>query len=133
MTKAKRFRKKNKTKKKASREEDALSRLSFLWSASHLMLTSDPELSQFYSWNIKKIGQRINLPLDKESVKREYCKRCSSLMIPGATGKAGTTKVRIASRRERHLVSTCGHCGNFRRFGTRYPRPRRKMRETDPT
>lgn len=132
MAKKKRFGKKSKNKKKASREDDALLRLSYLWSASHLLVTSDPELSRFYTSTVTRVGQRINLPLETESIKRNLCKKCSALLIPGAPGEKCVTRVRVAPRREKHLVATCGNCGAFRRFGARYPRPCRKSKGNSP-
>lgn len=114
MTKKKRYDVKGKKRQKNSREEDAVHRITYLWGASHLMAQSSPTLSRFYNSTIKKIGRRINLSLDALTMKRYMCKKCSSLLIAGAA-KSGV-KYRLASRRQSHVVLTCGNCGELRRF-----------------
>lgn len=109
----KRFDQKNKGVHKATRESDAKQRITHLLGASYILSKASPTLSRFYQRTTRQICRRINLVTDCISVKRNFCKRCNSLLC--TTG--GT--VRIAAKRERHVVITCGHCANFKRFLTR--------------
>jgi ribonuclease P protein subunit RPR2 len=107
-----RYDKKGKHKKKASRESDAAWRLTHLWGAANLLSRSSPTVARFYLGCMKQIGRRVTLPLDALTIKRNICKRCDALLVPGATG----VKVRVAPRREKHVVVTCGNCQAVRRF-----------------
>src|SRR3989449_10661049 len=64
-----------------------------------------------------KIGMRYNVRLPRE-FKRRYCRRCHAFLVPGKN-----CRVRVS----RGLVtSTCGVCGDIRRFP--YIRERRARR-----
>uniref|UniRef100_A0A8C4QW06 Ribonuclease P 21 subunit n=1 Tax=Eptatretus burgeri TaxID=7764 RepID=A0A8C4QW06_EPTBU len=55
--------------------------------ASHCLLAQDPEnqeLVRFYMHTMKTIGQRLVLKL-APSIKRNICKTCNSLLVPGVT------------------------------------------------
>uniref|UniRef100_UPI00358F21D7 ribonuclease P protein subunit p21 n=1 Tax=Myxine glutinosa TaxID=7769 RepID=UPI00358F21D7 len=94
------------------KDKDAFKRMNFLYQASHCLLAQDPEnqeLVRFYMHTMKTIGQRLVLKL-APSIKRNICKTCSSLLVPGVT-----STVRHRQRR-RHMVVTCLFCRNQKRF-----------------
>jgi ribonuclease P protein subunit RPR2 len=113
----KRFDKKKQGKTKASRESDAALRLTYLWSAAHVISQSGPASSRFYVGCIKQVGRRVTLPLDALTMKRNACKECNALLLPGQRG----TTVRIVPSREKHVVVTCGSCKAVRRYLARPP------------
>jgi RNase P subunit RPR2 len=115
----KRFDKKKHGKKKASREGDAALRITYLWSAAHVMSQSAPCSSRFYVGCIKQVGRCVTLPLDATTMKRGTCKNCNALLLPGQHG----TTFRVVPRRETHVVVTCGSCKALRRYLAR-PRSR---------
>lgn len=108
--KSKKYNTKRKSSVKRTREDDATSRITFLWAASHLMRSESPQISRFYNKTIKQIGRRINLPLDAVSVKRHICKHCNALLVPG------DASYRLAPKRQSHVVVTCRNCGKVRRY-----------------
>lgn len=109
-----RFDKKGKARRKDARESDAALRVGYLWAASHALAVRAPAVSASYVRVIRQVGRRVTLGLDALSVKRWACKRCASLLLPGAGAR-----VRIAPRRERHVVVSCGTCGAVRRYMAR--------------
>lgn len=112
-----RFDKKGKARRKDVRQSDAALRAGYLWAASHALAVRAPAVSASYVRVIRQVGRRVTLGLDALSVKRWACKRCAALLLPGAGAR-----VRIAPRRERHVVVGCGTCGAVRRYMARPPR-----------
>lgn len=112
-----RYDKKGKGKKKASRDSDAALRLTYLWAAAHVLSQNAPAASSFYVSCIKQVGRRVTMPLDALTIKRHACKRCNTLLIPGSGAR-----VRVEPRREKHVVVTCTRCGSVRRYLARPPR-----------
>ena len=45
------------------------------------------------------------------TIKREVCKGCGTLLVPGATAQ-----VRVRAKRDTHVVVTCTTCNRLRRF-----------------
>ncbi|XP_028415927.1 ribonuclease P protein subunit p21-like [Dendronephthya gigantea] len=112
----------NKRKMKERREEkslankEAYTRMNFLYQASQTVLMENPqnvELSRFYIFTMKNIGQKLLCKIDP-SIKRTVCKYCHSVLIPGVT-----STVRVRGKREKHVVVTCLDCGTLKRFNTR--------------
>ncbi len=122
--KKKRYDTRGKKKQKVTRQDDAAQRITYLWGAAHLLAETSPSLSRFYTSTIKKIGRRINLSLDAQSVKRHICKNCYSLLLPGVGDT--TAKHRLNPKRQSHLVVTCGHCASVRRFVNHESSPQSK-------
>ncbi|CAB4015372.1 ribonuclease P subunit p21-like [Paramuricea clavata] len=111
----------NKRKIKERREEkslanrEAYTRMNFLYQASQTVLMENPvnlELSRFYAFTMKSIGQKLLCKMDP-SIKRTICKYCHSILVPGLT-----STIRVKAKRERHLVVTCLDCGTLKRFNT---------------
>ncbi|XP_072704206.1 ribonuclease P protein subunit p21 isoform X4 [Ciconia boyciana] len=65
------------------RDREALQRLSFLFQAAHWVLPHSPALARFYCSTQRGAARRLVLRMDP-SVKRAVCRRCCSLLLPGA-------------------------------------------------
>ncbi|XP_038572390.1 ribonuclease P protein subunit p21 isoform X2 [Micropterus salmoides] len=79
-----------------TKDKDAYQRLNYLYQAAHCVLSQTPEnveLARFYCFTQKTIARRLVLRQDP-SVKRQLCKKCCSLLIPGVTA---TTRQRNSS------------------------------------
>lgn len=107
------FNTKGKTKRKATREDDASWRMTHLLAASHLLSNDAPSVSRFLMRTSSQISRRINLTMDCITIKRQVCKNCQSLLMPS---EPNPMRVRISSKRETHVVVTCGKCGFLRRY-----------------
>ncbi|PXF42268.1 Ribonuclease P protein component 4 [Gracilariopsis chorda] len=125
----KRFDKAGAKKKKIPREEDAALRLTHLIAASAILSENAPSVSRFYAHASKQICRRVNMTLDSVTVKRLFCKKCNTCLIPGVGTPQPT--YRIASRRERHLVIKCGRCGVLKRYLARSPAQESKRKRKD--
>ncbi|MCX8151061.1 MAG: ribonuclease P [Candidatus Bathyarchaeota archaeon] len=70
----------------------------------------NPELAQHYVVTARKIAMaaRIRLPTN---YKRRICKNCHLVLLYGRN-----CRVRIKSRREKHVVVTCLGCGAKTRY-----------------
>lgn len=118
MPRKKRFDNKNKSRLKATREDDATWRMTHLLGASQLLSSSSPTLSKFYVRTTRQICRRINMTTDCVTVKRNYCKKCNASLMPGADG---VTR-RVVNGREKSVVVRCGACGDMKRYLCRDPR-----------
>ncbi|CAH3173930.1 unnamed protein product [Porites evermanni] len=102
-----------KDNKVPTEKQEASHKLNFLHQASHAVLTINPanvEMSRFYTSTMKEIARKLVYKLDP-SIKRTTCKHCNALLVPGVTAK-----VRVRSKRERHVVITCVACRTVRRY-----------------
>ncbi|WEU40801.1 MAG: ribonuclease P protein component 4 [Candidatus Odinarchaeum yellowstonii] len=59
---------------------------------------------------LKHLAMKTGVRLPKK-YKRVICKKCGELLIPGRTAR-----VRVKSKRQKHIVQTCLKCGYMRRF-----------------
>ncbi len=59
---------------------------------------------------LKRLAMKTGIRLPRK-YKRLLCKKCGELLIPGRT-----VRVRVKSRRQKHVVQTCLNCGYMRRF-----------------
>ncbi|MFX0102189.1 MAG: ribonuclease P protein component 4 [Candidatus Hodarchaeota archaeon] len=81
--------------------------------------TSDQALSRRYVFLARKLAMGTRTPLKWEH-KRRICRNCNSLLVPGHT-----SRVRLKGKgKNAHVVVTCLHCGNIRRY--HYHRPSSK-------
>ncbi|KAL3877279.1 hypothetical protein ACJMK2_035011 [Sinanodonta woodiana] len=88
-------------------------RINYLYQAAFLCMKTTPEnlgLCRFYIETIKTIAKKEVLKLHPY-MKRNFCKRCCVLLIPGVSAK-----LRTRSKRQKHTVITCLECGNIRRY-----------------
>ena len=90
----------NSTAKQIARQ-----RIQVLFQQATLAQKSDPRLAQNYIGMARKIAMaaRIRLPT---VYKRRICRNCDRLLVPGES-----SRVRIRSTREPHVVVTCLSCG----------------------
>ncbi len=77
----------------------------------------DPGLAKSYLLTAKRVAMSARIRLPKE-YKRRICGSCGELLVPGLS-----SRVRIKSLREPHVVVTCLKCNSQHRF---LLRPKRK-------
>ncbi|CAG8483953.1 10467_t:CDS:2 [Ambispora gerdemannii] len=70
-------------------------------------------LGRFYLNTMRNIGKKQVLRIEP-SVKRNICKRCDSLLVPGFTSRA-----RVKSRRQKQLEIECSECKAIKIFPAR--------------
>ncbi|XP_063174916.1 ribonuclease P protein subunit p21 isoform X2 [Chroicocephalus ridibundus] len=92
------------------RDREALQRLSFLFQAAHWVLPHSPALARFYCSTQRGAARRLVLRM-APSVKRTICRRCCSLLLPGAGGC-----LRLRGKGQPRMVLRCLNCGRRRRF-----------------
>jgi ribonuclease P protein subunit RPR2 len=94
----------------ATTKQIARHRIQILFEQATETYQTNPDLATTYLLTAKKIAMaaRVRLP---ESYKRRICKSCSALLVPGKS-----SRVRIKSKREPHVVITCLKCGNVTRM-----------------
>ncbi|XP_070765542.1 ribonuclease P protein subunit p21 isoform X1 [Enoplosus armatus] len=93
-----------------TKDKEAYQRLNYLYQAAHCVLSQTPEnveLARFYCFTQRTIARRLVLRQDP-SVKRQLCKKCCSLLIPGVTA---TTRQRRKNSKTRFTVVKCLSCG----------------------
>uniref|UniRef100_S4RCD8 Ribonuclease P 21 subunit n=1 Tax=Petromyzon marinus TaxID=7757 RepID=S4RCD8_PETMA len=74
-------------KQPQTRDKESFQRMNYLYQAAHCVLAQNPEnqeLVRFYTHTMRTIGRRLVIKSDP-SIKRNVCKRCSSLLVPGIT------------------------------------------------
>lgn len=87
----------------------AKERIEILFKLAEEEFKKHPERSRRYIQLARKIGLRYNIRLSK-SLKRKFCKKCNSLLIPGFS-----SEVKIKSR-EKVVEVKCLNCGNVKRY-----------------
>ncbi|XP_069630302.1 ribonuclease P protein subunit p21 isoform X2 [Haliaeetus albicilla] len=92
------------------RDREALQRLNFLFQAAHWVLPHSPALARFYCSTQRGAARRLVLRM-APSVKRAVCRRCCSLLLPGAGGY-----LRLRGRGQPRRVLRCRCCGRCRRY-----------------
>ncbi|XP_054033186.1 ribonuclease P protein subunit p21 [Dryobates pubescens] len=110
------------------RDREALQRLNFLFQAAHWVLPHSPALARFYCSTQRGAARRLVLRM-APSVKRLLCRRCCSLLLPGAGGcqrlRGGEGDPQKGGGGQPRTVIGCWSCGRTRRFlFRREPRPR---------
>lgn len=93
--------------------EDIYQRINYLYQAAHESLKKSPNdvsLCRFYIYTLRTITRRSCLHLHPD-MKRNMCKRCCVLLIPGVTAIVRTRK-----KREKHTVVTCLECSTIKRY-----------------
>ena len=114
----KRFHNRSKSRRKASREDEAQWRLTYLHTASLLLAQNAPNVSRFYTQTSRQICRRVNLLTDSVSVKRLWCKCCNHSLLAGVGPKPARHRI-IKQGGEKFLVITCGTCQTIRRLPLR--------------
>ncbi len=96
----------------------AIKRIRRLFDLAKEILHERPDLAQRYVEIARKIAMRARIRLPRES-RLLICRHCKRFIFPGVS-----SRVRIQSRREPHIVITCLYCGKH----MRKPLRRRKSR-----
>ena len=88
----------------------ARERLPVLFHQAHQCYKANPDLARSYIKTARNIAMaaRIRLP---ELLSRNACRSCNAYLMPGET-----SRVRIRSQREPHMVVTCLACGDQTRI-----------------
>ncbi|MEM2734381.1 MAG: ribonuclease P [Candidatus Bathyarchaeia archaeon] len=94
---------------RAKIKEIALNRIERLFDMAIKMLHERPDLSQRYVEIARKISMRarVRIPGEKRML---ICRHCKRFIFPGVS-----SRVRLQSRREPHIVITCLYCGKHMR------------------
>lgn len=105
----------------ATTKQIAKHRIQILFQQATQTYPANPDLAQKYLLTAKKIAMaaRVRMPA---GYKHRICKKCSSLLVPGKS-----SRVRIKSKREPHLVVTCLKCGSTTRMPLK-PKTKEKKR-----
>lgn len=91
----------------------AKQRIQTLFEQATLIHKTNPQLAQRYIAMARKIAMAARLCLPAV-YKRQICKKCNALLVPGET-----SRVRLKSKREPHVVITCLNCGSQTRIPTK--------------
>src|SRR3989338_6935817 len=102
--------KKNQGKKKIVKGKQIHERINYLYELALLTYPSSRTLSRHYISLMMDVAQREVIRL-APSIKRTFCKKCCSVMIPG-----DSCTVRINPLRSTHATYTCLHCSTIYRF-----------------
>jgi ribonuclease P protein subunit RPR2 len=105
----------------SDRKNIAKERISILFSQAESFFSWNQEYSHHCVRSARLIAmkERVRIPL---RLKRRYCRRCNSYLVPGVTGR-----VRIYRGR---VIITCLNCGWHRRVPTgRSKRPNGKEKD----
>jgi ribonuclease P protein subunit RPR2 len=98
-----RSRKKNKAVARGIAQE----RIEYLFDLAKSEFTENPEKSKRYVALARKIGMRHRVSIPSK-LKRSFCKKCGSLLIPG-----NNSKIRLKGDT---IIITCLDCGNIKRY-----------------
>ena len=88
----------------------ALERVKTLFQLAHANVRDRPDLAQRYVDMARNISMRTRLHLPPE-YRNQICRHCKKFILPGTS-----SRVRIQTRREPHLVVTCLYCGGKTRI-----------------
>jgi ribonuclease P protein subunit RPR2 len=87
----------------------AKERIQILFDLAKKEFRKHPERSRRYIQILRKIGLRYNVRLPKE-IKRSFCKKCNSLLIPGLSAE-----VRL-NKRTKTVNIRCKNCNKIYRY-----------------
>jgi len=104
-------------------EDIARERIAILLKLAGEALETDEELARRYVDLAFRIAAKARLKLPR-NVKRRYCRRCKTPLVPGRTARV---RIKRGSGGQR-LVVTCLRCGYIRRYPLKHrSRTRRKL------
>lgn len=108
-------------KMNSTAKQIARQRIQVLFQQAARVNKANPTLAQRYVTTARKIAMsaRMRLPT---SYKREICKNCNALLVPG-----WNCRVRVKPRRETHVVVTCLSCGGQTRFPVKAKKEKMKL------
>lgn len=85
-------------------------RINYLYQLSKTMAEHCPGLSSTYNTILKGLSQKNLLKMDPD-IKRNICKRCNTMLIPGKTVTCRTIK-----KSKGTIKWTCTFCGKSKTF-----------------
>lgn len=98
-----------------SRGFDAYHRINYLYQAAHLIASQKPQnidMASSYIHVLKSVRNRRVLKIDPH-MKRTFCKKCSSLLIPGLTS---SVRVKSKGKKKKYTVIKCLKCNTVKRY-----------------
>jgi ribonuclease P protein subunit RPR2 len=106
---------------KSNTKKIALQRVKILFQQAKKVHRDNPQLSNRYITNARKIAMAAKIPFPK-LYRRQICKKCNTLLVQG-----DNCRVRVKQKRESHVVITCLNCGSITRI------PLKKKKEENQT
>lgn len=97
------------TEKPEWQQKIAKERIEILFGLAEKNLKKYPDRSKRYVQLARKIGLRYNVRFSQQ-LKRQFCKACSSLLMPGFT-----STVRLDSK-NKNIVIKCRKCNKIYRY-----------------
>lgn len=97
-------------KKQEFNKEINQNRINYLYQLSMTLAEQCPGLSSTYNSILKGICQKNLLKIDPE-IKRNICKTCNTMLIPGKT-----VTCRIIKKSKGMVKWTCNFCGKSKNF-----------------
>ncbi|ESO06061.1 hypothetical protein HELRODRAFT_143376, partial [Helobdella robusta] len=97
-------------------KRDAFLRLNFIFQAAHTMLKQTPKndnLIKFYGDLFKSISKKNVIKIHPE-IKRQFCKKCSMLLIPGLS--CSTRIQKLKKHKQKVQVVECLSCKTTKNF-----------------
>lgn len=85
-------------------------RINYLYQLSTIIADECPGLSSIYNSILKGLSQKSLLKIDPE-IKRNICKRCNTMLIPGKT-----VTCRIIKKSKGSIKWSCTFCGKSKIF-----------------
>jgi len=98
---------KTRKKNKAISRDIAQERIRYLFELAKNELSQDPVRSERYVTLARKIGMRHRVSIPAE-LKRNLCKKCGSLLVPGHN-----SRIRLKDGR---ITVTCLRCAEVKRY-----------------
>ncbi|MBN2094671.1 MAG: hypothetical protein JW727_01360 [Candidatus Aenigmarchaeota archaeon] len=93
-----------------SKKEIALARIKTLFClAEEEAKRGNPERSRRYIGIARKISMKVQEPIPRD-LKRKFCKKCDSILIPGLT-----SSIRLTSQTGMMAIK-CFRCNNIKRY-----------------
>lgn len=88
----------------------ARERIDILFREAETIFSESPKLANRYIFIARKIAMKYNLKIPRE-LKRRFCHKCYSYLMPGENAKVRTNPKTQA------VEWTCGDCGAVNRYG----------------
>jgi len=92
---------------KQERQKIAAERIAELFHQAEENFEKKPELSNRYMELARKLSLKLKVPFSKEQ-KLQFCKKCSSFLVPGNNCRIRVNKGRI--------IVLCANCKNIMRY-----------------
>lgn len=86
-------------------------RINYLYQLSTALSTECPGLSSAYNCILKGLAQKNLLKIDP-TIKRNICKGCNAMLIPGKSAKC-----RLIKKPKKLVKWTCIFCGTSKTYG----------------